>query len=333
MQNKRQSSFKRLFGSFTLTALVLIAVIAALYNAQLIKDAVLYYQYSPDTTIASFVSTTGMSERGKFLFYASHPSLEEAAAFNAQCSNHEHPAAVLGCYKGDKIYIYNVVDVRLDGIRPTTAAHEMLHAAYARLSSTEKLRVNALLESEYEKLKDDADLSGRMDFYAVTQPGEHANELHSIIGTEIANISVELEEYYARYFSDRSKVIGQHQQYQALFIELNNRADTLSQQIDTLGEEIKEKRAAYDADASTMQRDIATFNRRAQQGGFESQTAFNRERQLLVARTASLETARDEINTAITNYNALVVELKEVALETETLNRSIDSKLEPAPSV
>ncbi len=77
--------------------------------------------------------------------------------------------AILGCYVTQRIYIYDVKDAKLDGIREVTAAHEMLHAAYERMSSSEQTKVNALLEVEYEKLRNDKDLAERMAFYARTE--------------------------------------------------------------------------------------------------------------------------------------------------------------------
>ncbi len=334
MQNKKQSSFRRRIGSLLATLVVAGVAVAAIYNAQFLRDTVYYYQYSPEETVASFVTTTGMSEYGKFLFYASQPVLQDAESFNQKCSTHnEKNTAVLGCYDGQTIYIYDITDPRLSGIRPTTAAHEMLHAAYKRLSSKERQRIDGLLEAEYEKLKDDQELSDRMAFYAVTQPGDRANELHSIIGTEVAVIGVELEEHYKRYFSDRSKVIAQHQQYRALFMELKNRAEVLIAEIDALGRVIQNKRAAYDAEASALQAAIADFNQRARQGEFESQAAFSAARAALMSRSVALEAVRTDINASIIRHDALIDELNGITVETNALNRSLDSNLAPVPSV
>lgn len=52
-----------------------------------------------------------------------------------------------------------------------------------------------MLEKEYRK-NSDAEFSKRMDYYKRNQPGEEYNELHSIIGTEFADISPQLEDYY-----------------------------------------------------------------------------------------------------------------------------------------
>ncbi len=49
--------------------------------------------------------------------------------------------AILGCYNPSSrdIYIYNVTNSELDGVKEVTAAHEMLHAAWERLSESENL--------------------------------------------------------------------------------------------------------------------------------------------------------------------------------------------------
>lgn len=324
--------FKKLIGFF-LTTLIIGGAVAAMLNAQLIRDTVAYYQYDPNETIASFAQQTGMNDKGKFLFYVSHPSLEAAEDFNVLCDKTEHTAAVLGCYDGQRIYIYDITDPRLSGIRPTTAAHEMLHAAYVRLGDNERQSVDSMLEAEYDTLKDDKELVERMALYAKTQLGDRTNELHSILGTEVEILSPELEQYYKRYFSDRGKVIGQHKQYQVLFEELRARAEQLNRQIDSLAEAINTKKASYEAQINALQNDIKAFNSRANSGGFTSQAEFNVQRQTLIAQSSALNDLRIEINNDINYYNSLVRELDSIAIETNALNRSLDSSLEPAPSL
>ena len=61
-----------------------------------------------------------------------------------------------------------------------------------------------------------------MEYYDRAQPGTRANELHSILGTEFADLGDELEEYYRRYFTDRSEVVKLHAQYQEKFESREN---------------------------------------------------------------------------------------------------------------
>lgn len=319
--------------SLVVATLFVGAAIAAALNAQRIQDTILYYQFEPSSDVASLASESGMSDHGRFLFYVSQPAVLEAEEFNNYCEKRELTSAILGCYNGHNIYIYNVTDERLDGIQPTTAAHEMLHAAYRRLSDKDLRMVNSLLEAEYDKLKDNQELANRMDFYARTQPGERENELHSIIGTEIAEISDELEDYYKRYFSDRSMVVAQHGRYYSVFEDLKRKSETLNVELENINKGVSAKRVRYVSESDALQSDILSFNARADRGDFQSQADFSYERQILINRTSTLELLRQEINNDINRYNKLVAELNDLSVETDALNRSMDSHVEPAPSL
>ncbi len=333
MLSRKQPSSRGWIGSIAVAAILLVAAFGVVSNIRFFTDNFNYYSYRPDTTIESFVLRAGMSEKGKFFFYASQPALETAQSFNTKCGRTEEKTAILGCYTGQKIYIYDIRDERLTGVRATTAAHEMLHAAYDRLTVSKKEEVNRLLEAEYNALKDDQELKNRMDFYNRTQPGERNNELHSIIATEISTINPELENYYRQYFTDRSSVVALHNEYESVFTALQNRADELKRQIDLLDAVVKDDTATYNQEADAITDDVRAFNQKAQQGEFSSQSEFNIERQRLVSRADLLDNLRAKINTATQDYNRLVTELNGIATQTEDLNRSIDSSLAPAPNL
>jgi len=311
---------------------VIVAVILFL-NRQYIIDQISVWQYQPTSDIASLVERSGMSDQGEFHFYASQPKLQTAVDFNETWERKERAMAVLGCYNGQFIYIYNVTDAKLDGIREVTAAHEMLHAGYARLDEAQKQRVHELIDAEYEKLKNDAAFAERLAFYDRTEPGERYNELHSIIGTEVTSISDELEEYYQKYFDDRSKTVKLYEQYAGVFHELQKRSEQLSQQLTQLGNEIERESALYNTDTSRFSADVDAFNQRAENGDFTSQATFQAERNQLILRGEALETRRQQINNNVAQYEVLRAELMGIASESEALNRSIDSSLVPAPSL
>ncbi len=310
------------------------AVAAILFlNRQYIIDQIIVWQYQPSSAVTAIVARTRMNEAGKFYFYASTPAIESAANFNKSCTKQEEGTAILGCYSGRRIYVYDVTNKQLDGIEEVTAAHEMLHAAYDRLSGEEKQKVDSLLEAEFEKLKHDEEFAERMAFYERTEPGERNNELHSIIGTEIPSIGSELEAYYGRYFNDRSEVVALHASYEAIFEQLEARSEEISAELTRLVDTINAKTTSYNKAIEVLNNDIEAFNRRANNGGFSSQSEFEAERAVLVARGEQLASTRDAISHSIARYNELREELAAVASESEALNRSIDSTLEPAPSV
>ncbi|HEX6415913.1 MAG TPA: hypothetical protein VFZ62_00095 [Candidatus Saccharimonadales bacterium] len=319
--------------SLLLIALSLLVAVLLIANRQQVVDQITVWQFKPSAEIQSFADQSGMSGTGRFYYYASQPSLESTQDFNTKCGRAEASAAILGCYSSRKIYIYNVTDERLNGIKAVTAAHEMLHAAYERLSDSERSRIDGLLDAEYQKLKGDKDLAERMAFYERTEPGQQNNELHSVLGAEIASLSPELEKYFSRYFADRSKVTKLHDSYSAVFEGLQDRAEELSTRLHDLGNTIEEGTAAYNADVERLNEDIQRFNSRAENGGFDSQAQFENERNELISRTNQLEQTRTNLNDAIQEYEALRQELSTIAAQSEELNRSINSSLAPAPSL
>lgn len=310
-----------------------VVAIVLLVNRQYFVDQMTVWQYTPSSEIASFAERTSMSDTGKFYFYASQPSLEAAASFNEKCDRKEESTAILGCYNGQFIYIYDVDDAKLDGIREVTAAHEMLHAVYVRMNDTDKSRVNALIEEEYAKLKTNADFSERMAFYARTEPGERDNELHSIIATEVADISPALEQHYKTYFSDRSKVVALHTKYAKIFSELQAKATKLSTELTQLGDKIEAATFTYNKDIAAFNRDVDAFKQKAESGGFKTQQEVDTARNALLARADVLDDRRDAINQDVALYNTRRAELAKIAAQSEALNRSIDSSLSPSPSL
>lgn len=313
---------------------VSIVIAAVLFlNRQYIIDQIVVWQYQPSSAVTSIVARTQMSDIGKFYFYASTPAIENATDFNKNCTKQEEETAILGCYVNRRIYVYDVTNEQLDGIEEVTAAHEMLHAVYDRLSSDEKQKIDSLLESEFEKLRHDSEFAERMAFYERTEPGERDNELHSIISTEVPSIGSKLETYYKRYFIDRSKIVALHMSYASLFDQLEARSEELSAELTRLADSINAKTASYNEAIKALNSDINAFNERASAGDFSSQSEFQAERSALVARSEILETTRAGINQDINRYNELREELAAVAGESEALNRSIDSTLAPAPSV
>ena len=329
---KRQSN-QGFIGGLVVLAVSIAAAALLFFNRQLVVDQLVVWQYKPSEAVSSLVHRAAMSDQGEFYFYATQPAIESAQTFNENCAKKEENTAILGCYNGRNIYIYDVTDPKLDGIREVTAAHEMLHAAYDRLSGEEKTKINALLEVEYEKLKNNAEFAERMAFYARTEPGERANELHSIIGTEVANISPELETYYKKYFDNRSALVALHEKYASVFLALQKRSDEIARQLETMAASIDTQSAGYNSAIAQLNTDIATFNAKSANGGFNSQAQFQAERNALLARARQLEQSRSAINTLITQYNELRKELEAIASQSEALNRSINSSLAPAPNL
>ena len=311
-------------------AILVIALGAAgvwvLTHQQRVSDQFVVWQFEPTSTLASYADRSTMTDEGRFLFYASRPAVESATAFDKNCANHLEDVGILGCYvHGErKIFLFNVVDDRLDGIEEVVAAHEMLHAAWDRMSDTDRKAIAPLLEAEATARADNPAFVKTMDYYATAEPGERLNELHSIVGTEFTDISPKLEKYYATFFSDRRALVQLHLTSDAVFTERQTAITDIVGKVTVLKTSIDADYSSYNAGYDTLNSDITSFNNLADQGGNFTQQQFDRERDALVTRQADLDSLYASIADRVTQYDGLVAQLGVLNAEVAELNKSIN---------
>lgn len=317
-------------------SLFLIAIIAGsiwvVLNRQYLQDQYMVSQYNPDAAILTLVKNTKLSSQGTFYFYATHPEVNTAQEFNQACQKQETGSAILGCYSNGRIYVYDVPDERLSGIEEVTAAHEMLHAAYARLGDEERARVDRLLETAYAHLKT-PELETRMKYYDHAEPGESLNELHSILPTEFRDLGPELEEYYKKYFTDRLAIVLFHEKYQQVFHDLEAQSARLKTQLDQLNSTIEGKTADYEASRVSLQVEGASLENAYQSLDRTSASevnAYNARVQSYNGQLAYLRAAYNEITSLVAQYNELVKQYNSVVTSQRELNQKIDSTAPPS---
>jgi len=305
---------------------LVIAVGGALLSARRIADQFTVWNFRPSATLTGYIERASMTGEASFLFLASTPAIEQSAEFDSVCANHKEDVGILGCYvPADRtIHLFDVTDDRLDGLEEVVAAHEMLHAAWDRLGENDIAALEPLLEAEADRLADDPEFAERMAFYAETEPGERANELHSIIATEVADISPELESHYSAYFIDREAVVALHVASNAVFMELQARSEALVASLAALRDGIEADYAQYNSGYDDLNADIRAFNRRADNGDFDSWAAFDRERRGILARQASLDALYESIQARTAQYDAGVAELDTLNAQVAELNASIN---------
>lgn len=305
---------------------VALAAVLVMTNRQALVDQWTVWNYSPSSVIEGYMDRSTMSDHGRFLFLASQPVVAGTDEFNNVCANHEEGSGVLGCYTSrDKVItLFDITDPQLDGMEEVVAAHEMLHAAWDRMGVDEQQHLETLLEAEYAKLSDDTEFMARMEIYARTEPGERDNELHSIIGTEVADLDPELEEYYDRYFTDRAALVALHEKSSAVFAQLEAQTAALVAEIDQLKTEIESDLAAYNSGYDQLNADITSFNTRADNGDFESQQQFDSERAALLSRQATLDASFTAIQAKENSYNSKVEQLSQLNAAAAALNTAIN---------
>ncbi len=314
--------------AFAITTPILILIsLIVVFNFTTIKDFITGIGYHPSTEMSEIRSSLSLTDTGQRIFNATMPELMEKQTFNQNCRERENANAILGCYRNDRIYVYDIIDDELQGIRELTSAHELLHAAYHRLSSEEKQKLAPILTQAY--LDNQTVLGEEIDLY---EDSEKQEELYVRLGTEIKNLPTELEEHYSHFFTDQDKIVDFYQSYIAIFRQIEQNLKNLLAEIEAKEAEINQKTATYEADAASLNKDIEEFNNCAKTPNcFTSNWTFNSKRQALINRENSLSALYAEINQMIADYNALVEEYNENALHGQSLNIKINSGATSTP--
>ncbi len=310
-----------------LTVCLVAVPIVGWWQRNAIYDAVRLHGYNPSATVVNLAAQDTMTSYSRHLFYVNHPELiSDSATFRADCTVTEQ-TIVLGCYHPIQqgVFVYNVQDPRLAGITEVTSAHEMLHAAYDRLSSNDKKYVDGLLQDYYDHDLHDQRILDTMNAYKKTEPKDIVNEMHSVFGTEIANLPAPLEKYYQRYFTNRSAVVAFSQNYESEFTSRAARAAQYEKQINALKAKIAAEETNLQAQLATINNDQARLDSLRSSGQIEQYNAgvaaYNAE---VDAYNSGVAGYRADVN----SYNSLVEQYNTIAGELKQLYGAIDTRLQ-----
>lgn len=308
------------------TSAVLLGAYALIQNTA-VQDWWKGRWYSEPVAVNEIRQSLELTGTGERIFLATQPALESAEEFNNHCDSHKTEVSLLGCYTDDKIYIYNVQEESLHDSNKVTAAHELLHAAWARLSNSEREDVTKLLQ---QVQRDHADWV--KDELSLYQEAEQTEELYTRVGTKLRDIPDELERHYAKYFSDRLKIVEYYESYQAPFNELKDQNTKIREGVLRLNAEIMSEQADYNAKLSALDQRIKSFNQCAEtEGCFTSRDKFESERMILEAEKVALDNFRNQLNAKIDKSNALVQEYQQNQAMLGELQDALNSNLEKLP--
>ncbi|MBQ8985060.1 hypothetical protein IJ076_00660 [Candidatus Saccharibacteria bacterium] len=307
------------FAGISVLILVITAFIVTNYGV--IRDVFAGMGYRPTAEMEEIRDKLSLTGTGVRIFNASLPELKEKAEFNQECREIENESAILGCYRDEKIYIYNIVDDELPGIRELTAAHELLHAVYKRMGDSDKKKWNEILMPIYEENQDV--LGSEIDEYPDEQKNE---EIYVRVGTEIKDLPDELEKHYGEIFENQDLIVDFYDGYIAVFRKIQKKMSELLTEVEKLEETINSKTADYTARVEKLNEDVKKFNECAGTlNCFSSTAVFNSERVGLLGEQSALNTLYNEINSLVEKYNNLVNEYNENALHGQKLNMKINS--------
>ncbi len=308
--------------SYALSLAILAVPAIAWWQRDFLFDTWRLHGYTPSSEVVHLADATTMTADARHLFYVYRPELQDKTAFNASCANEEQ-TVVLGCYILHRgIYLYNVPDSRLNGVKEVTAAHEMLHAQYDRLSSKERNRIDALTAAQLKTITDKR-LLDTIDNYRKSDPSVVPNELHSILGTEVRNLSPELEAYYKRYFTNRSAIVDFADAYTTEFTRREDQVASLDKQLTDIKSQVDSLNASLEQQQANLKSQYETLQTQKQSGQI---TAYNA---AVPAYNAAVGAYNADVNrqrSLVEQYNNMVEERNSLAIEENQLIKALDSR-------
>lgn len=266
------------------------------------------YNYFGTAEIRQLAEEAGMNLNLKATLYKSKPTLVDYKALTKNCPVYEEEIIELGCYKPDqkKIYLLYIAEPRLKTGEAVTAAHEALHRAYYELDSQTKSEINQKLESYYQTRADEK-LIKRITSREKSAPDQKNSELHSILGTEMADLPADLEQYYDQnYFESRQKVLQAQEKYQQVFDEIEGEIKNLQWQLTSEKNQIEGLRAEIFQLKTQMENDLALGNI----------DQYN-------ANVPIFNSKVSKYNTLVENYNKKVSELNQTIKKYEGLIKDL----------
>ena len=308
-------------------ALGLFAFAATQIDFRAISDNIAGNGYEFTGEIADVADHLQLTDTGRRILKATHPELQGKEDFNESCTVALREGITLGCHDSNRgrIYVYNIHNDELDGIRESILAHELLHAVWDRLTWNEKDTLSKELQNVYDE---NEEVRKNMEIY---QDTADFNELHSVVGQIVHPdaLSQTLRDHYAKYFKNHDVVVAFYESYSEPFEHLRNRIEELRDIIAARREEYTKAIEKFNAENKQLTLDTNQFNACAEQYGcFKSLEEFNTQRNALISRQDQLmldyQTNKEEalaLNKLIKEYNTMVINQSE-------LQESINSKSE-----
>lgn len=328
--NKQKPRSRHLGIKLFLVLLWFVALGLVAVNRQAILDWWKLRSYQAPAEIAQLATQDTMTDYSRKVFYVNQPALVNKSDFATRCPNAGgEKTIVLGCYHSGQsgIYLLDVTDPRLEGVEQVTAAHEMLHAAYERLNSEERQKVDKLLQAYYDNGLTNERIRQTVESYKQSEPTELLNEMHSIFGTEVAQLPAELEAYYKRYLADRSKVTAFAAQYDAAFTSRKAERERIAQQLTDLKTQLDSRKAEFGTQKQNLETMYQDLISKRDSGDIAAYNAgVTRYNNLLDEHRGTYS----EIQTLVARHNELVERHNALAFEEGQLYKELGAPEAPA---
>lgn len=324
MDNKRFS--KKLLSIVGLAVLVL-AGLWTWSNKWDIHDHWVSKNYVSTKDSSEVLSNLNLTSQGDLVYRASLTEVDDKDNFKARCPVQEYEqASVLGCYADRKIYVLKVEEPKLAGVEEVTAAHELLHARFERMSADEKEEVTNLV-TELRKSNKDNEVSELVENYESKLGSGEAlsNEMFAIYGTQLKDVGLRLEAIYGDYFKDRASIVDRYLVYSSEF-----------QRLDTVIREYDSKLAGLRAQKETLEIEITELGKQLNNEkeqidilqNSDSAEQYQSAVQTYNAKVEIYNTKVEKVRSIISEYNELVEKRNAEALSAKSLADKLNANVE-----
>ncbi len=309
------------------TGILLAALLFGWFNRLAIYDWFRLRNYKAPSDIVALADADTMTSFAKHILYVNHPLVENRADFNSNCPNNGgERTIILGCYHTHEmgIFVYQVGDTKLNGVEQVTLAHETLHAIYERLSPYDKSRVNAMLEDYFRNGLTNSRITNTIAAYKKFEPNSLDDEMHSIFGTEVGNLPPKLEEYYSKYFKNRSTVVAFSTKYQSIFNGRKAEAAALLAKIHFNEQQLASLRTQIDSMQQSLETQSQDLNNRRHTN--QDISSFNSQVAAFNEQVSKYKDLVAEYNQLIAQHNDLVNQYNAINIETNQLLNELNSR-------
>jgi len=324
--NTNNKSYVKLWKYIVLVILLGLigATLWVINNPEQVRDFYILATYKPPKAIIDLANEDTMTNYAKQLFYVNEPKIQSKLDFAKSCPNGLNYDYVIGCYHaGDRgIYLLNVQSSELKGIIQVTAAYEMLHAGYARLSNHKTAELDKLMWAFYQSHIKSTAIRKQMSAYLATEPGAQYDELYSVLGTEVAQLPTNLASQYNQYFFNRSKIVAMYNNYQAAFTNRNSQISSDEATLKDLKSNISNNESQLNQIQLNINSDkINLDSEKASNNIVDYNNSITEYNNLVNSYNDLLIVTKNEIS----KYNTVVKEVNLLVLQEQQLIKSIDS--------
>lgn len=324
--NRAEEGRHRSWNEIGAVAILSVMILAVHFLSQqwVVRDWWKGLWFQPSEGVEAISDGLELTARGQRILKATQPMLESSEGFNSHCDSVKTEVSLLGCYKEGRIYVFEVSMPELVDSNKVTMAHELLHAAWARMGDEERAEVTDLLKQVQAENAEwfEAELSAYDE-------AERLEEVYTRAGTKLRNLPEKLEENYSKLFRNRQKIVAYYENYQAPFRRLQDENEALRTQIFKVKDEIEKERSEYLAQAGRLDAEVAEFNTCADTTGcFSSEEEFRTRRNELETKQRTLDQTRQLLNAKIDENNARVEVYQKNQQELGELSGAMNSKVE-----